>query len=148
MRCYNCNQWKDLKYLHEFLQSTEFRAFLPYIKPHVAGPAGAELYETDISSRDILASRIIDVFRVNIRDDATKEIAAKTAWEEWMKASGDANFLSGVSVNLPERLFIGMIGWSRVEERERSLANAAHLEEAFEKLNDVRSLVVQFNTAS
>ncbi|EDN92364.1 predicted protein [Sclerotinia sclerotiorum 1980 UF-70] len=41
-----------------------------------------------------------------------------------------------------------MVSWSGVEEQERSLANAAHSKEAFEELDDVRSLVVQVNTAS
>ncbi|KAJ8067708.1 hypothetical protein OCU04_003313 [Sclerotinia nivalis] len=140
-------EWKDPKYFHEFVQSKEFQAFLPAIKPYLSGPPDPELYETDTSPRDILASPIIDVFRINIRDDPTKETAAKTAWEEWVKALGDANFLSGVSVNLPERLFIGMIGWSGVQERERSLEKTAHLKEVLEKSNDVQSLVVQLSTA-
>ncbi|KAF7860361.1 hypothetical protein EAF04_008488 [Stromatinia cepivora] len=141
-------EWKDPKYFHEFGQSKEFQAFLPAIKPYISAPPGPELYETDTSPRDILASPIIDVFRINIRDDPTKETAAKTAWEELVRALGDANFLSGVSINLPERLFVGMIGWSGVEERERLLEKAAHLKEILEKSNEVQSFVAQLSTAS
>lgn len=63
----------------------------------------------------MFASPITDVFRISIGDDPTKEARAKTAWSKLVKELGDTKVLSGISVNLPDKLFLGMIGWSGVE---------------------------------
>lgn len=58
---------------------------------------------------------MIEVFRINIGDDSGKETTARTAWEALANSLTRTDVLSGVSVNLPERLFLGMIGWSGIE---------------------------------
>ncbi|RAL65702.1 hypothetical protein DID88_005370 [Monilinia fructigena] len=140
-------EWKDPKYFYELVQSKGFQDFGLITKPYIAALPSPEVYETDTSPRDIFASTITDILRINISDDFTKEAAAKSSWHGLVEVLGDVKVLSGISINLPERLFLGMIGWSGLEQREKALEKAASLKENLEKLGDVQSTVVQFGTS-
>ncbi|THV52335.1 hypothetical protein BGAL_0082g00240 [Botrytis galanthina] len=139
-------EWEDSKYFHDFVKSAEFPTFIANVKPYITVPPSPEVYETDISPKDIFASPIIEVFRINIHEDSEKETAAKIAWEAFAKALEGTHILSGVSVNLPERLFLGLIGWSGIEQRKLALDEAEHLKQAVESLKDSHSFVAELNT--
>ncbi|KAM0165834.1 hypothetical protein ACHAQE_002168 [Botrytis cinerea] len=139
-------EWEDSKLFHDFIQSEEFAVFITNVKPHFTAPPSPELYETDVSPKDIFASQIIEVFRINIGDDSGKETTARTAWEALAKSLTGTDVLSGISVNLPERLFLGMIGWSGIEQRKMALDKLEHLKQAVESLKDSQSFIAQLNT--
>ncbi|TGO86582.1 hypothetical protein BPOR_0291g00010 [Botrytis porri] len=126
--------------------SKQLPIFIGKIKPYLTAPTSPELYETDISPKDIFASPIIEVFRINIHEDSEKEIAAKTAWGAFAVALKGTHILSGVSVNLPERTFLGLIGWSGIERRRMALDKVEHLKQAVESLKDSHSFVAELNT--
>ncbi|TGO24642.1 hypothetical protein BPAE_0098g00320 [Botrytis paeoniae] len=139
-------EWENPDSFHGLVQSEQFPIFIEKIKPYLTAPTSPELYETDISPKDIFASPIIEVFRVNIHEDSEKETAAKTAWEEFAKALKSTSIMSGVSVNLPERTFLGLIGWSGIEQRKLALDEVEHLKLAVESLKDSHSFVAELNT--
>ncbi|KAF7861655.1 uncharacterized protein EAF02_010609 [Botrytis sinoallii] len=133
-------EWEDSKYFDDFVKSEQFPTFIAKIKPHITAPPRPEVYETDLSPKDIFASPIIEVFRINIHEDSEKGNAAKTAWEAFAKALKDTHILSGVSVNLPERLFLGLIA------TKMALDNVEHLKQAVDSLKDSQSFVAELNT--
>ncbi|TGO63133.1 hypothetical protein BCON_0015g00620 [Botryotinia convoluta] len=139
-------EWEDPKSFHGLVQSEQFPVFIEKIKPYLTAPTSPELYETDISPKDIFASLIIEIFRINIHEDSEKETAAKTAWEALAKALKGTHILSGVSVNLPEKLFLGLIGWSGIEQRKIALNKVENLKQAVESLKDSHSFVAELNT--
>ncbi|KAF7908831.1 hypothetical protein EAE99_011701 [Botrytis elliptica] len=139
-------EWEDSKYFHDFVKSEQFPTLIAQLKPHTTAPAWPEVYETDVSPKDIFASPIIEVFRININEDSEKENAAKTAWEAFAKALKGTHILSGVSVNLPERFFLGLIGWSGIEQRKMAMDNVEHLKQAVDSLKDSQSFVAELNT--
>ncbi|ESZ97736.1 hypothetical protein SBOR_1861 [Sclerotinia borealis F-4128] len=120
-------EWDDSQSFYNATQSEKFQAFGATFKSYFTAPPSPQVYETDISPRDIFASPVTDVFRINIRDDPMREAAAKTAWGELVKALGDAKVLNG--------------------QRERTLEKAAHLKKNLEKLDDAQSFtpITQLN---
>ncbi|KAF7947483.1 hypothetical protein EAE96_008570 [Botrytis aclada] len=138
-------EWEDSKSFHAVVQSEQFPLFVEKIKPHLTAPASPELYETDLSPKDIFASPIIEIFRINIHEDSEREPAAKTAWKAFAKALKGTHILSGVSVNLPERLFLGLVGWSGIEQRKMALDKVENLKQAVESLKDSHSFVAELN---
>ncbi|KAF7903714.1 uncharacterized protein EAF01_006763 [Botrytis porri] len=139
-------EWENPESFHGIIQSKQLPIFIGKIKPYLTAPTSPELYETDISPKDIFASPIIEVFRINIHEDSEKEIAAKTAWGAFAVALKGTHILSGVSVNLPERTFLGLIGWSGIERRRMALDKVEHLKQAVESLKDSHSFVAELNT--
>ncbi|TGO37866.1 hypothetical protein BHYA_0087g00250 [Botrytis hyacinthi] len=139
-------EWENPDSFHGLVQSERFPVFIEKSKPYLTAPESPELYETDISPKDIFASPIIEVFRINIHEDSEKEAAAKKAWEAFAKALKIKKILSGVSVNLPERTFLGLIGWSGIEQRKLALDEVEHLKQVVESLKDSHSFVAELNT--
>ncbi|KAF5872253.1 uncharacterized protein Bfra_005607 [Botrytis fragariae] len=139
-------EWENPDSFHSIVQSERFPVFVEKIKPYLTAPASPELYETDISPKDIFASPVIEIFRINVHEDSEKETAARTAWEALAKALKGTNILSGVSVNLPEKLFLGLIGWSGIEQRNMALDKVEHLKQAVDSLGDSQSFVAELNT--
>ncbi|TGO13625.1 hypothetical protein BTUL_0066g00140 [Botrytis tulipae] len=139
-------EWDNPDSFHGLVQGEHFPVFIEKIKPYLTAPTSPELYETDISPKDIFASPIIEVFRINVHEDSEKETAAETAWEAFAKALKGTHILSGVSLNLPERLFLGLIGWSGIEQRKLALDKTEHLKQAVDSLKDSHSFVAELNT--
>ncbi|KAF7882142.1 hypothetical protein EAF00_011658 [Botryotinia globosa] len=138
-------EWENVDSFHSIVHSEQFPVFIGKIKPHLTATS-PELYETDISLKDIFASPIIEVSRINVHEDYEKETAANKAWETFAKALKGTHILSGVSLKLPERLFLGLIGWSGIEQRKLALDEAEHLKQAVESLKDSHSFVAELNT--
>lgn len=56
-----------------------------------------------------------EVFRAVIGQDEEKEASVKKAWAEFVKSLGVKTSLGGVSINVEERMFLGMLGWETEE---------------------------------
>jgi hypothetical protein len=80
-------------------------------------PVPPQLYDTDIEPKSVYGSALTEVFRIKIGEDEEKKANVKEAWENFVSI-GAVKTLSGVSVNVPERTFVGMIGYESEEVRE------------------------------
>ena len=90
------------------------------MKPYAAGPAVPQLYETNASPVSAFSLPLTEVFRVEI--PGTEEMKrAKQTWELFETAlksnSKNVQVLNGLSTNLEEKLFLGVIGWKASEVR-------------------------------
>jgi hypothetical protein len=104
------------------IKGPDFETFRPIVHPLVAGPpAPPELYDTDVSPKEVYGSALTEVFRVKIGEDGEKEASAKKAWGDFVKGIGAATTLSGVSVNVEAKTFLGAIGWESEEVCESML---------------------------
>ena len=81
-------------------------------------PVPPQLYDTDIEPKSVYGSALTEVFRIKIGEDEEKKANVKEAWENFVKSIGVVKTLSGVSVNVPEKTFVGMIGYESEEVRE------------------------------
>lgn len=79
--------------------------------PLVTAPAFPELYETDVLPLVVYGSPLTEVFKLKIGDDKEKEERAKETWKNLISFIGNSKSLSGVSVNIEEKTFLGVIGW-------------------------------------
>jgi hypothetical protein len=81
--------------------------FLPLVT-EVTPP---QLYDTDIYPEVVYGSALTEVFRVKIGEDEEKKVNIEEAWGNFVESIRAIKSLSGISVNVEERLFLGMIGW-------------------------------------
>jgi hypothetical protein len=117
----NLTEWENPDALQKVLDSDRFKTFgATVVKPYAAGPAVPQLYETNASPVYAFSSPLTEIFRVEI--PGTEEMKrAKQTWKLFETAlksnSKDVQVLSGLSMNLEEKLFLGAIGWKASEVR-------------------------------
>ena len=117
----NLTEWENPDALQKVLDSDRFKTFgATVVKPYAAGPAVPQLYETNASPVSAFSLPLTEVFRVEI--PGTEEMKrAKQTWELFETAlksnSKNVQVLNGLSTNLEEKLFLGVIGWKASEVR-------------------------------
>lgn len=103
-----------------FISSDKFGVFAASLPPFISttitpfGPS-PQVYETNVGPRSVFAAAVTELFKMRIGDDTEKEKSAKAAWGEFVKGIENIESLSGVSVNLDEKEFLGIIGWESEE---------------------------------
>lgn len=104
--------------------SPAFENIRPLFLPLVTEVAGPQLYDTDVYPKSVYRSALTEVFRVNIGEDEEKKANIEEAWGNFVKSIGTVNSLSGVSVNVEEKTFLGMIGWGSEEVCKHTPSNS------------------------
>jgi hypothetical protein len=108
-------EYKDPADFYNVVNSDDFKGFAEMIKPIATAKPIPEVYETDVSPKEVFTSPVSEIFRIKIHGDQAKETAARAEWENFMKTLNGKKALSGVSINLEERLFLGIVGWESFE---------------------------------
>jgi hypothetical protein len=117
----NLTEWENPDALQKVLDSDRFKTFgATVVEPYAAGLATPQLYETNASPVSAFSLPLTEVFRVEI--PGTEEMnRAKQTWELFETAlksdSKDIQVLSGLSMNLEDKLFLVAIGWKAPEVR-------------------------------
>lgn len=85
-------------------------------KPFMAGPPTIQLFETDASPASSATAPVTAILRTSIKDSSNKE-AAERVWNELVKDIGSEakGVTHGASVNLEEKLYLGVLGWESME---------------------------------
>jgi hypothetical protein len=74
-----------------------------------------QLYETDVFPISVYGSTLTEVFRVEIGEDEEKKANIIVAWENFVESIRAVKSLSGVSINMETKTFLGIIGWDSEE---------------------------------
>jgi hypothetical protein len=111
-------EWQAESNFHDFIKSKDFESFAVNFKPLAAGPPQLQVFETDQGPGAVFSSRLTEAFRVNI-GDSKKAAEAQHVWKFFTgalerKVQGIKS-ISGTSLNLEEKLFVGIIGWEGAE---------------------------------
>ncbi len=91
-----------------------------------------QLFETNHDPDAVFSSALMEVHRIKIPND-TAVADAEKAWEAFtstvVKASDatEIHLLSGTSVNLEEKTFVGMIGWKSNEVNQNEIHRENYL---------------------
>ncbi len=133
------------------MKQDDFQAFVAKLKPHVTGPAGPQIYNTDSAPATAFASSVTEVFRIPA-PDVEKEQVVRTAWRRLVDAAqaegASVKELSGTSLNLEDKLFLGILGWEGLAARDKMLGqkNVVVAREVVESLGG-GSFVAEFGKA-
>ena len=90
------------------------------IRHIVTGPPLLQLYETNVSPKDINLAPVLEIIRVPVSDVQSIE-AAERIWERLSRFLAEYTpgknplVTYGKSLNLEEGLFVGIVGWSSSE---------------------------------
>ncbi|KAM3086323.1 hypothetical protein ACMFMG_000459 [Clarireedia jacksonii] len=136
-------EYNDSADFYKVIKSDDFKDFVESIKPIATAKVIPEVYETDVLPKEVFSSPVSEIFRIKIYDDQTKETTARAEWEKFSNTLNEKNVLSGVSINLDERLFLGVVGWKSFEDRENSLKKVRELRQ--KDLDWKDSFVVEFS---
>jgi hypothetical protein len=100
-------------------QTTDFKDFIGAVKPLVTGAPQPQLYETDLSPVKAFESPLTEIFRIPIGSGGNDLSDVRKAWDEFvaviLEQESGVLSLSGTSLNLEERLFLGILGWPSVD---------------------------------
>jgi hypothetical protein len=109
-------EWEEKERFIELVTSEKFKTFGGTVKPFVVAPPQPQLYETDLSPIAAFSAPVTEAFRIVKHDNSTE---IEGAWKEWITALKATlvtiNALSGMSINLPNEMFAGVIGWDSLE---------------------------------
>ncbi|PQE28709.1 hypothetical protein CJF32_00003911 [Rutstroemia sp. NJR-2017a WRK4] len=136
-------EYKDPADFYNVISSDEFKAFGQILKPFATARPTPEVYDTDLSPKELFTSPVSEIFRIKISGDQAEETTARAEWENFTKTLNGKKVLSGVSINLEERLFLGIVGWESIEDRERSRKEVEELKQ--KNLDWKDSFVVTFS---
>ena len=94
------------------------------MKPLALAPAQPQLFETNLEPDAVFSSVLTEVYRIKIPNE-TVATAVKDSWREFDSAivkaattercEAEAHLISGTSLNLEEKTFVGVIGWRSAE---------------------------------
>lgn len=92
--------------------------------PHSLAPPVPQLYKTDFEPGRVFGSTLTEVWQVKVGEGDEKAVESNEAWEKFVgtvvKVGGvnmDVNrkSIQGTSLNLDERVWVGVIGWESNE---------------------------------
>ncbi|KAH7309241.1 hypothetical protein BKA65DRAFT_170467 [Rhexocercosporidium sp. MPI-PUGE-AT-0058] len=115
-------EWEKAEDFYTLISSEGFKSFVALVKPHSLAPPNPQIYETDSGPSDVFASTLTEVWQVKIGEGSDEE--AREAWKVFVDAVGGGKGIQGTSLNQPERLLIGVLGWESMEAREKILGSA------------------------
>ncbi|MCJ1303251.1 hypothetical protein MMC08_006059 [Hypocenomyce scalaris] len=128
-------KWNERTEFDDFLTSDEFKVFAGKTKPYALAPSKIELFESTSEGQTVFSKGITEVFRIGVSTDQ-KIAEVENAWVSFrdkVQREHDIKVLHGLSVNVPERCFVGAIGWSSLKERD-GVNNSPIVAEARKKL--------------
>jgi len=136
-------EWETAQDFIDFFTGETFKPFATSaIKPLATAPAIPEVYATEKRPAEVFSSSITEVYRIRYGDE-TKLNLARTTWAEFTAAvkelEPEVPCLEGVSINLEEKIHLGMVGWNGLEERKKVLENL-EVERLKDKLDAVDGL--------
>ncbi|PQE22430.1 hypothetical protein CJF31_00001323 [Rutstroemia sp. NJR-2017a BVV2] len=109
-------EYKDPADFYNLINSDEFSNDVgQMLKSFATARTVPGIYETDVSPKEVFTSPVSEIFRIKIHGDQAKETTARAEWENFTKTLNGKKVLSGVSINLEERLFLGIVGWESFE---------------------------------
>lgn len=109
-------EWTEEAAFNAFLTSEDFAAFSRPMKPLAAGPPELQIFGTNEGPLEAVSAPLIEILRVHLKDNAESAAATKDGWTAFVKAVGKSlPVISGMSLNLKNRVFMGMIGWESLE---------------------------------
>ncbi|KAH8596278.1 hypothetical protein B0O99DRAFT_619996 [Bisporella sp. PMI_857] len=112
--------WTNMPAFQSFVTSDTFKALSGTVKPHALAPPEIQLYKSPTEGLHISSQGFTEVFRTKVPNDKL-EVEVGGAWKRFMDAINekhDIESLHGLSLNLPEKVFVGAIGWRSLEDRE------------------------------
>ena len=96
----------------------QFATFVSTVGPLLNGPPTLQLFDTNVSPKDIGLAPVIEIISVSIQSPE----AAGTAVKAWNTISqvvieerSKNHVLHGTSTNLENSLFVGIVGWASPE---------------------------------
>lgn len=96
----------------------QFATFVSTVGPLLNGPPTLQLFDTNVSPKDIGLAPVIEIISVSIQSPE----AAGTAVKAWNTISqvvieerSKNHVLHGTSTNLDNSLFVGIVGWASPE---------------------------------
>ncbi|KAG4442557.1 hypothetical protein IFR05_001969 [Cadophora sp. M221] len=120
-------EWERAEDFYNLIASEGFKSFGALVKPHSLAPPNPQLYETDLGGGEVFASAMTEVWQVRIGEGNGED--ARGAWRVFVDAVGcGVKGIQGLSLNQPERLWIGVLGWESEEVREKVLRSEAVIE--------------------
>ncbi|RDL35317.1 Uncharacterized protein BP5553_07248 [Venustampulla echinocandica] len=136
--------WNAVSDFQTFVTGDELGALRNSFISLVTAATSPQLYDTDVEPRSVFGCALTEVFKVKIGDHKENKEKVKGAWGNFVKGVGEVKSLSGVSVNLNERTFVGAIGWESESGRDRVLKRS-EVEELYGRLGDLESFVVKLD---
>ncbi|KAJ5156814.1 hypothetical protein N7492_009617 [Penicillium capsulatum] len=119
-------EWKEEAAFHSFVTGQQFATFASTVRHLLNGPPTLQLFDTNVSPKDIGLAPVMEVIRVPIQSPE----AAGTAVKVWktisqvvMEEGSKNHVLHGTSTNLENSLFVGIVGWASPEESFQSGLN-------------------------
>ncbi|KAJ5267565.1 hypothetical protein N7478_010373 [Penicillium angulare] len=142
-------EWVEEASFYSFIASAQFASFVGMIKRFIQGPPILQLYNTDLSPKNVAVAPVVEIIRLIISDSEK----VKEAQESWKVFSGEGatngqvapTVVSGHSLNLEGNVVVGMLGWASTEARETGLKDKA-FETALESLSllgDLSRIIVE-----
>ncbi|KAJ5093201.1 hypothetical protein N7456_009062 [Penicillium angulare] len=109
-------EWVEEASFYSFITSDQFSSFVGMIKPYIQGPPTLQLYNTDLSPKNVAGAPVLEIIRLTI-SDSEKVKEAQESWKVFSEEGGPA-VVSGHSLNLEGNVVVGMLGWASTEARE------------------------------
>ncbi|KAI9147328.1 hypothetical protein HJFPF1_12347 [Paramyrothecium foliicola] len=122
-------EWDELSSFHSFYpQSAAFQGFLTKIKPHLAGGASPQLFESSSRSTHCLLSSICQVIK------ALKNTNTEKHWKQLQTVISESNigapsFFGADGVEDEQDYFLGLVGWRSFQDYKET-----GLKEVFKEL--------------
>ena len=111
-------EWENPQSFYDFVASNNFKAFGAKLKPFALSPPALQIYETNTSPLEAFSSPVTAVTRIRVENDQKLE-DVRTSWgcliDALRSKFGNVVSLSGPSLNLEEKMFLGVIGWKTLE---------------------------------
>lgn len=111
-------EWKVKEDFQAFISSKDMMSFARYIIPLVTEPPRPQLYETSVRPREVFSAPFTEVLRLHLQDES-KVAEAQESWKTFSDAvisrEPTVKISTGLSVNLPEKMLVGIIGWGNLD---------------------------------
>ena len=108
-------EWRAMSDFDAFSVSNEYHTMIGATKPFVVGPSKLQMFETNASPFNSATAPLTAVHRTSIKGSESKN-AAEKVWADFAKKVGVElkGFAHGVSVNLEEEVYLGLLGWEEM----------------------------------
>lgn len=111
-------EWKDASSFHAFVAGKQFSTFAAMVKHLLNGPPTLQLFDTNISPKEISLAPVVEIIRVPVSDAESSKVAERS-WEGLSRVlAGQPSknqTMHGKSLNLEQDLFVGIVGWASPE---------------------------------
>jgi hypothetical protein len=108
--------WSSFSSYNAFFTSKEFDSFHTQISPLLHGPPRPQLFNTNIPLKELPQCSFLEILRFPTRGDLTSRQISWGKVTVGLETYGHpgGSYITGVSLNLEEETFLGIIGWQNV----------------------------------